>query len=100
MSAILITIAKIAATGQDALEQYAAGTLPLIQAAGGKVVCRSRLTEIVVGASNTRPDLVAVMRFDNPEAILNLLNSKEYRRQVPYRERAFTEIHSYIAEEI
>lgn len=100
MSAMLVTIARIAANGQDALEQYAAGTIPLIQAAGGKIICRLQVADTVVGDNNARPDLVAVMKFDSQSAILSFLNSAEYRRQVPYRDRAFAAIHSYIAEEI
>lgn len=100
MSAILVTIAKIAANGQDALEQYATGTIPLIQAAGGEIIFRLRPTVTVVGEQSARPDLVAVMRFDSPGAIRSFLTSEEYRRQVPHRDRAFSEIYSYIAEEL
>lgn len=49
MPAHLITIGKIAADGQDALERYAAGTIPLILAAGGEVLCRLQPTETMVG---------------------------------------------------
>lgn len=100
MAAILITIARVAPSGQDALEQYATGTIPLINAAGGEVISRLRLTDTVVGDGNSRPDLVAVMRFNNTDAIRSFLNSEGYRRQVPLRDIAFSEVHSYIAENI
>lgn len=100
MSALLITVGKVAADGQDDLEQYAAGTIPLIAAAGGTVICRLRPTETVVGKVDVRPDLVAVIRFDSPDAIRELLGSAAYRRQAAHRNRAFAEIHSYIAVDI
>ena len=100
MSAILVTIATIAVNGRDALEQYVAGTIPLIQAAGGKMICRLQIADTVVGDNNARPDLIAVMKFDSKNAILSFLNSAEYRHQVPHRDRAFARIHSYIAGEI
>lgn len=100
MPAILITIANFAPDGRSSLEQYVTGTLPLIQAAGGKVLHRLLLTDTVVGTTPARPDLMAVIRFDNPEAIRLFLQSEAYQRLVPHRNRAFAHIHSYIAEEI
>jgi len=100
MTAILITIATVAPGGQDALEQYATGTIPLLHAAGGKVISRLRLSDTVVGDSNSRPDLVAVMRFSSTDAIRVFLNGEGYRHQVPLRDIAFSEVHSYLAEDI
>jgi uncharacterized protein (DUF1330 family) len=100
MSALLITVGKVAADGQDVLERYAAGTIPLIEAAGGTVIRRLRPTETVVGENGGRPDLVAMIRFDSPEAVRALLQSAAYRRQVAHRNRAFAEIHSYTAMDI
>ncbi len=100
MTAILITTATVAPGGQDALEKYATGTIALIHAAGGEVISRLRLLDTVVGDGNRRPDLVAVMRFSSTDAIRVFLNSEEYRRQVPLRDIAFSEVHSYIAEDI
>jgi len=55
---------------------------------------------VTAGDSNSRPDLVVVMRFNNTEAIRCFLNSDGYRRQVPLRDMTFSEVHSYIAEDI
>ena len=97
MSAVLITIGKVAVGGHDALDQNASGVMPLIEAAAGKVICRMRPTDTVVGHDSNRPDLVAAMRFESPDAIRAFLESDGYRRQVPYRDRSFAEIHSYVA---
>ena len=90
MSALLITMGKVAADGQDDLQQYAAGTMPLIEAAG-TVICRLRTTETVVGRDSGRPDLVAVIRFDRPDAVRAFIGSAAYRRQIAHRSRAFAE---------
>lgn len=99
MPVFLITIGKIAIGGEGALERYAEGTIPLIRMAGGRVLYRLRPTDTVVGNGNDRPDLVAVIQFNSPEAIRAFLSSEEYRRQEPYRDQAFAAIHSYIAED-
>jgi uncharacterized protein (DUF1330 family) len=100
MSAILITIASIAPGGEEALERYAAATIPLIHAAGGKVISRWRPTDTVVGEDGRRPDLVAVMEFENSERIRAFLGSDSYQQQVSNRNRAFAAVQSYIAVEI
>jgi uncharacterized protein (DUF1330 family) len=97
MSAILITIGTLNPDGGHALDRYAEGVIPLIQAAGGAVVSRAQPTECVVGSADGMPDLVAVMRFPSAEGIRSFLSSDAYRSNLPHRNRAFSLIHSYIA---
>jgi uncharacterized protein (DUF1330 family) len=56
--------------------------------------------ETVVGDDERRPDLVAVIRFPTAEAIRRFLSSPEYRANQPHRDRAFPEVHSYIAADL
>jgi uncharacterized protein (DUF1330 family) len=102
MSALLITIARVRPDGGAALERYAAGVIPLIAAAGGEVIARGMPRETVVGDGDHghRPDLVALMRFQDPDAIRRFLESSEYRSHRASRDAAFEELHSYIADDL
>lgn len=100
MSTLLITIGRLRTDGADALERYAAGVIPVITAQGGQVVSRGIPQETVVGGDEGRPDLVAVIRFPTAEAIRRFLSSPEYRANLTHSDRAFSEVHSYIAADL
>jgi uncharacterized protein (DUF1330 family) len=100
MSSLLITIGKLNPDGSEALKRYAAGVIPLIEAAGGVVLARGNPKESIVGNSNGRPDLVAVMRFADDDSIRSFLSSEAYLANVPHRNLAFREIHTYIAADL
>ena len=100
MSSLLVTVGRLREGGAESLERYAAAVIPLIGAAGGEVVCRLRPVEAVVGPADGKPDLVAVMRFPDADAIRAFLGSDAYRAEVLHRDRAFADIRSYIAEDL
>lgn len=100
MSTLLITIARLRPDGAEALERYAAGVIPIITAQGGQVVSRGIPQETVVGGDQGRPDLVAVIRFPSAQAIRGFLASPEYRANLPHSDRAFSQVHSYIAADL
>lgn len=98
MSAILITIGSLAPEGSEALNQYVTAVLPMLLAAGGQTLYRARPTETLVGGPP--PDLFVAFRFDSAETIRTLLTSEAYLAQVPYRNQAFSQITTVIAEDI
>ena len=100
MSALLITIGRFRKDADEALQQYVSGVVPLIAAAGGEVVSRGRPQETVVGDAGKQPDLVAVMRFPDAGAIRGFLESQAYQAQVGFRNEAFTDVRSYIADDL
>jgi uncharacterized protein (DUF1330 family) len=100
MRALLITVGRLRPGGDGALQQYAAGVMPLIAAAGGEVLSRGRPEETIVGDEGDRPDLVAVIRFPSAEAIRAFLGSGEYQGQVPFRNAAFADVRSYMAADL
>ena len=100
MSALLITIGRFRPGGEEALRQYVAGVVPLIAAAGGEVVSRGRPHDTVVGDPRSRPDLVAVMRFPNADSIRAFLEGDAYQAHVGFRNGAFEEVRSYIADDL
>ena len=100
MSALLITIARFRKGGEEALRRYVAGVVPLISAAGGEVVSRGRPQDTVVGDDDGQPDLVAVIRFPDAGAIRGFLESHAYRAHESFRNDAFEDIRSYVAEDL
>lgn len=99
MSAISIAIGRLAPGGEDALGRYAAATIPLIHAAGGKSSTaggqRIRLSVKTTTGLTWRP-----MRFESSDAIRAFLGGDAYQQQVLNRNHAFAAVHSYIAEDI
>jgi hypothetical protein len=53
-----------------------------------------------VGDADARPDLVAVRRFPNAATIRGFLDSHAYRSNETYRNEAFEDIRSYIADDL
>src|SRR5215510_7247507 len=100
MSALLITIGRFRKGGDEALRRYVAGVVPLIVDAGGELVTRGRPQNTVVGDPTGQPDLVAVMRFPDAEAIRGFLESHAYRSHVSFRDEAFEDVRSYIAADL
>ena len=53
-----------------------------------------------MGDAGKRPDLVAVMRFPNAEAVRAFLESHAYQAHVGFRNEAFEDVRSYIADDL
>lgn len=100
MGVLLITIGRFRDDAGDALQRYADGVIPLINAAGGEVISRGAPQQTLVGSDEGRPDLVAVIRFPSADAVHRFLSSPEYRAHEPHRDRAFSEIRSYVAADL
>lgn len=100
MSMLLITVGRFRENGGAALDRYATAVIPLIDAAGGMVLSRGLPRETVVGPGDHRPDLVAVMRFPSEDAIRRFLDSAAYREQEVHRNAAFSDVRSYIADDL
>ena len=93
MPAIMITIGTLADDGAEALEQYAAGTLPLLRKAGVNILGRYQGVEALAGEDLF--DLLAVMEFPDAGAMRRFLASKAYASMIPYREKAFKSLRMF-----
>lgn len=79
----------------QALGEYLAITEPLLEEAGAKIVERVHLTEDVVGK---RPgDAVIVVKYPDRAAIDRVFQSKEYKKAIVARDKAFSEYSIQIA---
>lgn len=96
MPAILTTIGTLDPNGADALDRSASVVIPLIEAAQGTVLCRGTLREAVVGTDC--PAFIAVMQFPDAERIRGMFASAAYRAAIPDRQRAFSDIKTFISD--
>ena len=71
------------------VQEYLQGVLPLLMGAGGRLVKRLKVDEVVNG---TPSGMVLVMDFPSKEAITKMFNSDDYAALVPLRDRGFSEM--------
>jgi len=88
MSVIMTTLATLNPNGAAALDEYAAIVVPLIQAAGGEVLCRSVFREGLVGEGF--PQFVAAIRFPNADRARGMIRSDAYQQAVTFRKRGLS----------
>lgn len=93
MTAIMITVGKLTENGAESLEHYAQGVIPLLEAAGVRILGRYQGLEPLVGEDLF--DLVSVMEFPDERAMSTFLSSAAYQAMVPHRNQAFEFIRTF-----
>ena len=73
----------------EAVQAYLQGGMPLLMDAGGKLVKRLKVAEVISGKPT---GMVLVMDFDSDEEITALFDSDEYAALIPGRDKGFTEM--------
>ena len=81
----------------ESVQDYLQGVLPLFLGAGGKLVKRLKVSEIIRGNSS---GMVLVMDFDSDKAITELFESNEYAALIPVRDRGFAEMNILVTHEM
>ncbi|MGF1466404.1 MAG: DUF1330 domain-containing protein [Sandaracinaceae bacterium] len=76
-------------TEMDSAQQYLKGVMPLLQGAGGKLVKRLKVGDVVHGSPS---GMVLVMDFDSEEAVTTMFESDDYAALVPVRDKGFKEM--------
>jgi uncharacterized protein (DUF1330 family) len=78
------------------LAAYMEATAPLLARAGGRIVQRFKVSEVVAGR---RPaQTVLIVEYPNRAAVDAVFGSLDYQRIIPYRDRAFSEYHVSVVE--
>ena len=96
-NATLVVTATPNPSEMEAVQGYLQGVMPLLMGAGGKLVKRQRVGQVV----NGRPSgMVLVMDFDEATAIENLFASQAYADLVPGRDKAFAEMNILITQDM
>ena len=73
----------------ESVQEYLQGVMPLLMGAGGKLVKRLKVFEVVNGKPS---GMVLVMDFDSKEAITMMFESDDYTALIPARDRGFLEM--------
>lgn len=93
--ATLVVTASPKPGEQESVSAYLQGVLPLLMGAGGELVKRLQVGEIVNGAQY---GMVLVMDFESKDKVRSIFDSDEYKALLPARDRGFLEINISIAQ--
>lgn len=74
----------------EAMQGYLKGVLPLLMGAGGSLVKRLKITDVVDGERTF--GMVLVMGFDDKDKVTAMFASSEYQALVPMRDQGFLSI--------
>ncbi len=72
-----------------AVQEYLKAVMPLFQGAGGQLVKRLKVDQVLGGEPS---GMVLVMDFDSKDAVTSMFESDEYRALIPGRDRAFAQM--------
>ena len=71
------------------VQEYLQGVMPLLSGAGGELIKRLKVDEVING---NPAGMVLVMDFESADAVTALFNSDDYAALVPVRDRGFKEM--------
>ncbi|RMG88387.1 MAG: DUF1330 domain-containing protein [Bacteroidetes bacterium] len=66
-------------TGAEAYARYMKNVAPILQAAGGKLIWRGKVRNIVIGPETGAPDLIFLVQYPSVQHFLGMVTSPEYR---------------------
>ena len=98
MKSYLIVNATANLDNQEAIQKYSEGVLPLLLEAGGKPPIRAQLDHVIKGKAAYT--LFLFMEFPDQQPILDLFESEEYQKLLPYREKAFNDLNIYTFQDL
>ena len=95
--ATLVVTALPNTDDMSSVQEYLHGVMPLFVAAGGTLVKRLKVDQVINGSPS---GMAMVMDFDSAEAINDLFASPEYAELLPLRDRGFTDMNILITQEM
>jgi len=81
----------------ESVQRYLKGVMPLLMSAGGKLVKRLKVGDVIKG---TPSGMVLVMDFDSSEKISAMFESEDYAALIPARDRGFGEMNILLTNEM
>jgi uncharacterized protein (DUF1330 family) len=81
----------------ESVQAYLQGVMPILQGAGGKLVKRLKVGQVINGKPS---GMVLVMDFDSDKAITNLFASDDYAALIPARDKGFAEMNILLSHEM
>ena len=96
-NATLVVTATPNSNEMESVQSYLKGVLPLLMGAGGKLVKRLKVENVIRGNPS---GMVLLMDFDTDEAITALFESDEYAALIPMRDQGFAEMNILLTHEM
>ncbi|GMT49910.1 MAG: hypothetical protein IEMM0008_1449 [bacterium] len=93
--AVLIATGLVNPNEMEAFEYYTSHAAVLLKGAGGQAIGRYKVTQNLVGEEPL--SAVLVMEFPDDPSITRVFESEEYKKLIPFRDKAFKKIDIYIA---
>tara|TARA_Y100001001_G_C8014363_1_gene310950 strand:- start:4078 stop:5430 length:1353 start_codon:yes stop_codon:yes gene_type:complete len=79
---------------KEAFAFYSENSAPLFKKAGGTPVGKFKITQSLVGNMNLH--ILVIMEFPSAQAIKDVFESEEYKKLLPFRDKAFGQLEVYI----
>jgi uncharacterized protein (DUF1330 family) len=95
--ATLVVTATPNPNEMESVQAYLQGVMPILAGAGGKLVKRLKVGEVIDGKPS---GMVLVMDYDSDEAITALFESDEYAALIPVRDQGFAEMNILLTHEM
>ena len=95
--ATLVVTASPNADEMPSVQSYLQGVMPILVGAGGSLVKRLKVSEVVNGKPS---GMVMVMDFDSIDAAKAAFDTDDYKALIPVRDRGFTEMNILITGEL
>ena len=81
----------------ESVQKYLQGVMPLLMSAGGGLVKRLKVDQVIYGKPN---GMVLVMDFDSADEIAGMFESEDYAALIPVRNRGFAEMNIQLTREM
>ena len=94
-AATLVVTAHPNPDEMESVQAYLQAVMPLFVAAGGTLVKRLKVDEVISGSP---AGMAMVMDFESADTVGAMFESDEYRALVPVRDRGFAEMNILITE--
>ncbi len=94
MPATLVVTGTPNPSEMEAVQAYLQGVMPLLMGAGGTLVKRLKVAQVVNGLPS---GMVLVMDFPSEEVVAELFASEAYEALIETRDKGFTEMNILIA---
>ena len=95
--ATLIVTAIPKPNEMESVQAYLQVVMPIFLGAGGKLVKRLKVGEVINGKPS---GMVLVMDFDSADAITAMFESDDYTALIPVRDRGFSEMNIQLTQEM
>jgi len=81
----------------ESVQKYLQGVMPLLMSAGGSLVKRLKVDQVIHGKPN---GMVLVMDFDSADEVAGMFESEDYAALVPVRDKGFAEMSIQLTREM